>query len=115
MSKKTPPMWAIKAARELDERMEHTEFGKSVQAILGDDYFLNDAAVIAAHAPDASALALALEQAGHYLADLNGSEWIKGDDAGSLDMKQRARTQQARINKALAAYRAAHPDHSSTK
>lgn len=26
----------------------------------------------------------------NYLADLNGSRWIAGDDAGSIDMRQRA-------------------------
>jgi len=26
-----------------------------------------------------------------YLADLNGSNWIRGDDAGSVDMRQRAK------------------------
>lgn len=26
----------------------------------------------------------------HYLADLNGSAWVQGDDPGSTDMRQRA-------------------------
>jgi hypothetical protein len=30
----------------------------------------------------------------HYLADLNGSRWIGGDDAPSADMRQRAETLQ---------------------
>ena len=25
-----------------------------------------------------------------FIADLNGSEWIKGDDAAAIDMRQRA-------------------------
>lgn len=45
-----------------------------------------DARLIAA-APD---LLAALDSCLSYLADLNGCEWIKGDDAGSIDMRQRA-------------------------
>ena len=29
-----------------------------------------------------------------YLADLNGCDWIKGDDPGSVDMRQRAKSLQ---------------------
>ena len=32
-----------------------------------------------------------------YLADLNGSEWIKGDHPSEIDMRQRARNLQARL------------------
>ncbi len=39
-------------------------------------------------------LLAALERCVHYLADLNGSEWIKGTDAGSVDMRQRAKSLQ---------------------
>lgn len=30
----------------------------------------------------------------NYIADLNGSQWIDGDDSGSEDMRQRARALQ---------------------
>jgi len=39
-------------------------------------------------APD---LLAALELCVRYLADLNGSSWINGDDPGSVDMRQRAK------------------------
>lgn len=36
-----------------------------------------------------------------YLADLNGSAWIKGDDAASEDMRQRAKAIQSLLNRAI--------------
>lgn len=36
-----------------------------------------------------------------FLADLNGSEWIKGDGVGELDMKQRAKALQGLLYNAL--------------
>jgi len=39
-----------------------------------------------------------------YLADLNGCEWIKGDDVGSVDMKQRAFALQKMAFSALEKY-----------
>jgi hypothetical protein len=36
-------------------------------------------------------LLAALEACTRYLADLNGSSWINGDDPGSVDMRQRAK------------------------
>ena len=38
----------------------------------------------------------------HYLSELNGSEWITGSDAGSVDMRQRALGLQKRTLDALA-------------
>lgn len=40
---------------------------------------------------DSDNLRMVCGRAASYLADLNGSEWINGDDAGSVDMRQRAR------------------------
>lgn len=42
-----------------------------------------------------------LSQVVSYLADLNGSNWIMGDDAGSIDMRQRAKALQALVNNEL--------------
>lgn len=39
-------------------------------------------------------LLAALESCTRYLADLNGSSWINGDDPGSIDMRQRAKALQ---------------------
>jgi hypothetical protein len=39
----------------------------------------------------------AADAALRYLADLNGSAWIKGGDAGSIDMRQRAHAIQGRL------------------
>lgn len=36
-----------------------------------------------------------------YFADLNGSEWIKGDDPGAVDMRQRAKALQAQLCETL--------------
>jgi hypothetical protein len=36
-----------------------------------------------------------------FLADLNGSDWIKGDGVGELDMKQRAKALQQLWYRAL--------------
>lgn len=43
-----------------------------------------------------------LERCVSYLADLNGCEWIKGDDHGSVDMRQRAKALQSTAFAALA-------------
>ena len=43
----------------------------------------------------------ALDRVVGFLADLNGSEWIKGQDVGSLDMKQRAKGLQSFAYKTL--------------
>ena len=43
----------------------------------------------------------ALDRVVGFLADLNGSEWIKGQDIGSLDMKQRAKGLQSFAYKTL--------------
>ena len=40
----------------------------------------------------------ALARCLHYLADLTGSPWIDGDDAGSEDMRQRARGLQRSVS-----------------
>lgn len=45
-------------------------------------------AVMIASAPEVRRM---LGQCLRYLADLNGSEWIKGTDTGSVDMRQRAK------------------------
>jgi hypothetical protein len=39
----------------------------------------------------------ALEAALSYIADLNGSEWIKGDHPAQADMRQRAKHLQSRL------------------
>jgi hypothetical protein len=44
----------------------------------------------------------ALNRATSYLADLNGCEWIKGEDAGSADMRQRAKALQSVCFSAIA-------------
>jgi len=36
-----------------------------------------------------------------YLADLNGADWIKGDDVGAMDMRQRAKAAQQIVFNAL--------------
>jgi hypothetical protein len=43
-----------------------------------------------------------IDRVTRYLADLNGSDWIKGDDAGSVDMRQRAKALQTLAFTALA-------------
>lgn len=35
-----------------------------------------------------------MERVLRYLADLNGSDWIKGNDSGSIDMRQRSKNLQ---------------------
>lgn len=49
----------------------------------------------------AEALRLTADRTLAFLADLNGSAWIKGDDCGSVDMRQRARALQQFMFKAL--------------
>lgn len=49
-----------------------------------------NAALIAA-APD---ILEVLDRCLRYLSDLNGCEWIKGDGAGEVDMRQRAKALQ---------------------
>lgn len=34
-----------------------------------------------------------------YFADLNGSAWIKGEGAGEMDMRQRAKSIQSKLYK----------------
>jgi len=43
--------------------------------------------------PDTELIA-ALPRCNYYLADLNGSAWIKGNDVGAADMRQRAKALQ---------------------
>ena len=47
------------------------------------------------HAPAVANLIRASNNTVRYLADLNGSAWIKGDDAGSIDIRQRAKALQS--------------------
>ncbi len=47
----------------------------------------------------------ALEKMTRYLADLNGSEWIKGENTGAMDMRQRAKALQGIAFKATSAAR----------
>lgn len=57
-----------------------------------------NARLIAA-APD---LAEQLDRCVRFLADLNGCDWIKGDDAGSVDMRNRAKALQSTARAAIA-------------
>ena len=89
MSKHTPGPWTAKV---IDTIYGEPAYWHIVQTgkngVIGDVQSANfaDARLIAA-APD---LVSQLQQCVRYLADLNGSQWIKGTDAGSIDMRQRA-------------------------
>ncbi len=88
----TPGKWTA------DERINSTKIvdtnGITIASIYTEANSKANAALIAA-APDLlrenQELREALQHCLSFLADLNGSEWIKGDDIGALDMKQRAK------------------------
>lgn len=88
MSNKTPPAWAIKAAKKYYSLQ--TEDATTIN---------NLAIVIAAHAPDAESLALALEELKHIA-------WEMPNNVSGLAAMQKCI---AKVDAALATYRAAHP------
>jgi hypothetical protein len=51
--------------------------------------------------PRVIGLQKAVQRALTYMADLNGSPWIKGDGVGEIDMRQRAKCLQDGLYKAL--------------
>lgn len=90
MSNRTPPAWAKRLTQDLD-RGYSREIGLTTKEC---------ALLITIHAPDAEALAVALEGAEEYLRQ------VCAEDAGFWGHKE--------IKAALAAYRAAHPKPAHT-
>jgi len=42
-----------------------------------------------------------LKETLRFMADLNGSEWIKGNGSGEVDMRQRAKSLQKQLYQAV--------------
>lgn len=92
MNKHTPGPWAInEITRQYSGKLEIQSGDTHIASVtVGKKGITPEQEANAKLIAAAPELFDALERCLSYLADLNGSEWIKGDGAGELDMKQRA-------------------------
>ena len=89
----TPAPWkAVKADRGYIITSEEHAYDIAVVRDIATKFDNEANARLIAAAPE---LLEGLKRATSYLADLNGCDWIKGDDPASIDMRQRSKALQS--------------------